>query len=31
MSWLAESLTRREILDQWPDRVLAVDFDVLAR
>ena len=27
MSWLAESLTRREILDQWPDRVLAVDFD----
>jgi len=29
MSWLAESLTRREILDQWPGRVLAVDFDVL--
>jgi len=29
MSWLAESLTRREILDQWPDRVLAVDFDAL--
>lgn len=28
MSWLAESLTRREILDQWPSRVLAVDFDV---
>ncbi len=27
MSWLAESLTRREILAQWPDRVLAVDFD----
>jgi hypothetical protein len=27
MSWLAESLTRREILDQSPDRVLAVDFD----
>ena len=29
MSWLAESLTRREILDQWPGRVLAVDFDAL--
>jgi hypothetical protein len=28
MSWLAESLTRREILDHWPDRVLAVDFEV---
>jgi hypothetical protein len=27
MSWLAETLTRREILDQWPGRVLAVDFD----
>jgi len=27
LSWLAESLTRREILDQWPDRVLAVNFD----
>jgi hypothetical protein len=29
MSWLAESLTRREILDQWPGRVLAVDFAAL--
>jgi hypothetical protein len=29
MSWLAESLTRREILDQWPGRVLDVDFDAL--
>jgi hypothetical protein len=29
LSWLAESLTRREILDQWPERVLAVDFDLL--
>jgi len=27
MSWLAESLTRRDILDQSPDRVLALDFD----
>ena len=27
MSWLAESLTRREIIGQFPDRVLAVDFD----
>lgn len=27
MSWLAESLTRRDLLDQSPDRVLAVDFD----
>ena len=29
MSWLAESLTRREILDSLPDRLLAVDFDAL--
>ena len=29
MSWLAESLTRREILDQFPKRLLAVDFDAL--
>ncbi len=29
MSWLAESLTRREILDQFPERLLAVDFDRL--
>jgi hypothetical protein len=29
MSWLAESLTRREVIDQFPDRLLAVDFDVL--
>ena len=28
LSWLAESLTRRAILDQCPGRVLAVDFDV---
>lgn len=27
MSWLAESLTRRDVLDAWPSRVLAVDFD----
>jgi hypothetical protein len=29
MSWLAESLTCREILDQFPERLLAVDFDTL--
>jgi hypothetical protein len=29
MSWLAESLTRRELLDRFPARLLAVDFDAL--
>ena len=27
MSWLVESLTRREALDRYPGRVIAVDFD----
>jgi hypothetical protein len=29
MSWLAESLTRRDLLDGAPDRLLAVDFEAL--
>jgi hypothetical protein len=29
MSWLVESLTRRELLAQFPERLLAVDFDAL--
>jgi hypothetical protein len=29
LSWLAESLTRRDVLDRFPDRVLALDFDAL--
>jgi hypothetical protein len=29
MSWLAESMTQRDLLDQSPQQVLAVDFDVL--
>ncbi len=27
MSWLAESLTRRDALDRFPEQVVAVDFD----
>ena len=27
MSWLAESMTRRDVLDRFADRVIAVDFD----
>jgi hypothetical protein len=29
MSWLTESLTRQMILDRFPERLLAVDFDAL--
>lgn len=29
MSWLAETLTRRELLDRFPGQVLALDFDEL--
>jgi hypothetical protein len=29
MSWLAEALTQRDLLDAAPDRVLSVDFDAL--
>jgi hypothetical protein len=29
MSWLVESLTQQEVLDQFASRVIAVDFDAL--